>query len=131
MENFLQGLPSNNVLLWGGGDWQIFYDSLALTRVFRERLRLLEVKKDGLEDLPEILRSVNQEPYKFIVYLDDLSFDIGDSSYKALKSHLEGSTVEQDQNIMLRATSNRRHLLPEYGSDNQATGIIENEFARK
>ena len=75
-----------------------------------------------------ILRSVSHEPYKFIIYLDDLSFDSGDGSYKVLKSHLEGSTVEQDQNIMFCATSNRRHLLPEYGSDNQATRIIENEL---
>jgi len=129
VENFLQGLPSNNVLLWGGRGTGKSSMILSLLPEFSERgLRLLEVKKDGLEDLPEILRSVNQEPYKFIVYLDDLSFDIGDSSYKVLKSHLEGSTVEQDQNIMFCATSNRRHLLPEYGSDNQATGIIENEL---
>ena len=129
VDNFLQGLPSNNVLLWGGRGTGKSSMILSLLAEFLERgLRLLEVKKDGLEDLSEILRSVSHEPYKFIIYLDDLSFDSGDGSYKVLKSHLEGSTVEQDQNIMFCATSNRRHLLPEYGSDNQATRIIENEL---
>ena len=94
VNNFLQGLPSNNVLLWGGRGTGKSSMILSLLPEFSGRgLRLLEVKKDGLEDLPEILRSVNHEPYKFIVYLDDLSFDSGDSSYKVLKSHLELSLI--------------------------------------
>jgi predicted AAA+ superfamily ATPase len=81
-------------------------------------LRLIEVGKDDLIDLPDIVELVAQRPEKFIVFCDDLSFDEGESGYKALKSVLDGSVAAATSNVLIYATSNRRHLLPEYMAEN-------------
>jgi hypothetical protein len=89
-----------------------------LNEFAEQGLRLIEVDKADLTDLPDIVDLVSEEPYKFIVFCDDLSFDEGESGYKALKSILDGSVAATTANVLIYATSNRRHLLPEYMKEN-------------
>jgi len=80
---------------------------------------VIQVDKDDLVHLPEIVARLKGEPYRFIIFSDDLSFELGESSYKMLKSALDGSVYAPPENMLIYATSNRRHLLPEYESDNK------------
>lgn len=124
---FLQGKPANNVLLTGArGTGKSSLVRACLNEFSGQGLRLIEVDKDDLIDLEEIsvLTATRQE--RFIIYCDDLSFDEGDSSYKALKVALDGSVAAQPDNILIYATSNRRHLLPEKMSDNEGYSHDEN-----
>jgi uncharacterized protein len=116
---FVQGLPANNVLLTGArGTGKSSLIKACLNEYTAQGLRLIEVDKADLIDLPDIMDIVVDRPEKFIVFCDDLSFDDGESSYKALKSVLDGSVSAASPNVLIYATSNRRHLLPEYMSEN-------------
>jgi hypothetical protein len=115
---FLRGLPANNVLLWGArGTGKSSLIKALLNEYACEGLRLIEVDRQHLVELPDILESLEGRPEKFILYCDDLSFEGDDASYKKLKAVLEGS-LSGLGNALVYATSNRRHLLPEYQGEN-------------
>ena len=118
-EQFVQGRPANNVLLTGArGTGKSSLIKACLNAYAGEGLRLIEVDKADLTDLPDIVELVADRPERFMVYCDDLSFEEGESGYKALKSILDGSVAAASANVLVYATSNRRHLLPERMSDN-------------
>ena len=118
-EHFVQGLPANNVLLTGArGTGKSSLIKAVLNEFANQGLRLIEVDKSDLVDLPDIVDVVSDRPEKFIVFCDDLSFDEGEPGYKALKSILDGSIAAATPNVLIYATSNRRHLLPEYMKEN-------------
>lgn len=117
---FVQGRPANNVLLTGArGTGKSSLIKACLHEFAVQGLRLIEVDKADLVDLPDIVDVVGDRPEKFIVYCDDLSFDEGEAGYKALKSILDGTVAAASPNVLIYATSNRRHLLPEYHSENR------------
>ncbi|MDB5827664.1 MAG: hypothetical protein JWQ73_1884 [Variovorax sp.] len=116
---FVEGKPANNVLLTGArGTGKSSLIRACLQAYAPQGLRLIEVDKAELVDLPDIVDVVSGRPEKFIVFSDDLSFDEGEPGYKALKSILDGSIAASTPNVLIYATSNRRHLLPEYMKDN-------------
>ena len=116
---FVHGLPANNVLLTGArGTGKSSLIKACLNEYAPQGLRLIEVDKADLVDLPDLVDVVATRPEKFIVYCDDLSFDEGEPGYKALKSILDGSVAAATPNVLIYATSNRRHLLPEYMKEN-------------
>ena len=116
---FVEGKPANNVLLTGArGTGKSSLIKACLNAYAPRGLRLIEVDKQDLTDLPDIVEVVAGRPEKFIVYCDDLSFEEGEPGYKALKSILDGSVAASTPNVLVYATSNRRHLLPEYMKDN-------------
>ncbi len=118
-QQFVQGLPANNVLLTGArGTGKSSLIKACLNAFADQGLRLIEVDKADLIDLPDLIDLVSERPERFIVFCDDLSFDEGESGYKALKSILDGSVAATSANVLIYATSNRRHLLPEYMKDN-------------
>lgn len=118
-EQFVRGLPANNVLLTGSrGTGKSSLIRACLHTYAAQGLRLIEVDKSELVDLPDIVDLVALRPEKFIVFCDDLSFDEGEPGYKALKSVLDGSVSAATANVLVYATSNRRHLLPEYMAEN-------------
>ncbi len=116
---FVEGRPANNVLLTGARGTGKSSLVRACLHAFAPRgLRLIEVDKTDLMDLPDLVEVVSMRPEKFIVFCDDLSFDEGEPGYKALKSILDGSVAAATPNVLIYATSNRRHLLPEYMKEN-------------
>jgi predicted AAA+ superfamily ATPase len=116
---FVEGKTANNVLLTGArGTGKSSLIKACLHEYAARGLRLIEVDKADLVDLPDIVDVVSERPEKFIVYCDDLSFEDGEPGYKALKSILDGSVAETTPNVLVYATSNRRHLLPEYMKEN-------------
>lgn len=116
---FVASLPANNVLLTGArGTGKSSLVKACLTAFAPQGLRLIEVDKGELTDLPDIAQLVAPRPERFIIFCDDLSFDEGEPGYKALKSILDGSVAASSDNILVYATSNRRHLVPEYQKDN-------------
>jgi predicted AAA+ superfamily ATPase len=116
---FVTGQPANNVLLTGArGTGKSSLIRACLNEFAPQGLRLIEVDKADLTDLPDMVDLVSDQPYKFIVFCDDLSFDEGEPGYKVLKSILDGSVAATTANVLIYATSNRRHLLPEYMKDN-------------
>ena len=116
---FVEGRPANNVLLTGArGTGKSSLIKACLNTYAPKGLRLIEVDKADLTDLPDIVEVVASQPEKFIVYCDDLSFEEGEPGYKALKSILDGSVAASTPNVLVYATSNRRHLLPEYMKEN-------------
>jgi predicted AAA+ superfamily ATPase len=116
---FVRGATANNVLLTGArGTGKSSLIRACLHAFADQGLRLIEVDKADLVDLPDIVDIVAARPEKFIVFCDDLSFDEGEPGYKALKSVLDGSVAAATANVLVYATSNRRHLLPEYMSEN-------------
>jgi predicted AAA+ superfamily ATPase len=116
---FVAGRPANNVLLTGArGTGKSSLIKACLNQYANQGLRLIEVEKEHLVDLPDIVEMVAQRPERFIIFCDDLSFEEGESGYKALKVALDGSIATQSDNVLIYATSNRRHLLPERISDN-------------
>ena len=118
-EQFVRGLTANNVLLTGArGTGKSSLIKACLNEYAPQGLRLIEVDKDDLIDLPDLIDLVAARPEKFIVFCDDLSFEDGEPGYKALKSILDGSVAAATPNVLIYATSNRRHLLPEYMKDN-------------
>ncbi len=121
-EQFVAGLPANNVLLTGArGTGKSSLIRACLVRFADRGLRLIEVDKRDLVDLPDIVAQVADRAERFIVFCDDLSFEEGESSYKALKAQLDGSVAAPSDNVLIYATSNRRHLMPEYMRENLET----------
>ena len=121
-QQFVRGLPANNVLLTGArGTGKSSLIKACLNAYAPQGLRLIEVDKADLTDLPDIVEVVAARPEYFIIYCDDLSFEEGEPGYKAMKSILDGSVSAATPNVLVYATSNRRHLLPEYLSDNLQT----------
>jgi hypothetical protein len=118
-EQFVKGVPANNVLLTGSrGTGKSSLIKACLNEYSAQGLRLIEVDKADLVDLPDIVDLVFDLSEKFIIFCDDLSFEEGESGYKALKSILDGSIAAATPNVLIYATSNRRHLLPEYMAEN-------------
>ena len=117
--HFLQGKPANNVLMTGArGTGKSSLVKAMLAAYSEQGLRLIEVDKAHLGDLGDIVDLVSARPEKFIIFCDDLSFEEGEGGYKALKSVLDGSISASGDNVLIYATSNRRHLMPEYMSEN-------------
>lgn len=126
---FISGKPANHALLWGArGTGKSSLIKAILNEYKQAGLRLIEVSKKDLFDLPSIVDDVRDLPQRFILYCDDLSFDENENSYIALKTILEGSIEQPPQNVLLYATSNRRHLVPEYMKDNLETVIVDDEL---
>ena len=125
---FVGGKPANNVLLTGSrGTGKSSLVKAMLARYSPQGLRLIEVEKEHLNDMPDIVDLIANDPYRFVLFCDDLSFDTGDGSYKALKAILDGSIAAATPNVLLYATSNRRHLLPEYFHENEETKYVGEE----
>jgi len=127
---FLAGKPANNVLMTGArGTGKSSLVKAMLAAYGESGLRLIEIDKADLGDLPEIVELVAARPERFILFCDDLSFEEGEAGYKALKSVLDGSVAASGDNVLIYATSNRRHLMPEYMSENlQATHQPDGEI---
>jgi predicted AAA+ superfamily ATPase len=120
LAQFVAGKTANNVLLSGArGTGKSSLVKAGLHAHAAQGLRLIEVDKADMIDLPDLIEMVSTRPERFIVFCDDLSFDDGEPGYKALKSILDGTISASGDNVMIIATSNRRHLLPEYHSDNK------------
>ena len=116
---FLNGLPANDVLLTGSrGTGKSSIVRALLTEYANQGLRLIEIERDDLSELPEIQKIIQHRPEKFIVYCDDLAFNAEDENYRSLKSVLDGSLQSGSSNFVIYATSNRRHLLPEFMHEN-------------
>ena len=128
-ERFLAGQPCNHVVLWGSRGTGKSSIVKALLNAYAPRgLRVIEVDKDDLHDLPEIVDDIRDRSQRFIIYCDDLSFEDGENQYKHLKSVLEGSLELPPENVRIYATSNRRHLLPEYMKDTAQSQVVGREI---
>jgi predicted AAA+ superfamily ATPase len=116
---FVEGLPANNVLLTGArGTGKSSLVKACLAQFHTQGLRLVEIDKDHLADLPRVIQLLAKRPEKFIIVCDDLSFEEGDAGYKSLKTTLDGTIAAQSANVLIYATSNRRHLMAARASDN-------------
>lgn len=124
-ERFANGLPANNALLWGARGMgksslvKAAHASINADRKHADKLKLIEIHREDIESLPALMEQLRASSFRFIVFCDDLSFDGNDASYKSLKAVLEGGIEGRPENVILYATSNRRHLL--------AREMIENE----
>ncbi|MGH1542450.1 MAG: ATP-binding protein [Arenicella sp.] len=128
-ERFLKRLPANNALLWGSrGTGKSSLIKALLNEYAQQGLRVIEVDKDDLSNLPDIVDDIRELPQRFIIFCDDLSFESHESQYKHLKSVLEGSIELPPENVLIYATSNRRHLLPEKMQDNIDSGLVDGEL---
>jgi len=132
-ERFARGLPANNALLWGArgmGKSSLVKAAHAAINaaVGGDTLKLIEIHREDIESLPELMALLRGAPFRFIVFCDDLSFDAGDTSYKSLKAVLEGGVEGRPDNVILYATSNRRHMMPREMMENErATAINPGE----
>lgn len=126
---FLAGYPANNTLLWGTrGTGKSSLIRAILNQYAPEGLRIIQVDKTDLIHLPDIVDVIKRLPYRFIIFSDDVSFEVGESSYKMLKSALDGAVYAPPANVLIYVTSNRRHLLPEFETDNRGAMLINNEM---
>ena len=126
---FVAGKTANNVLLTGArGSGKSSLVKAVLNEFAGDGLRLIEVDKEDLIDLPDIVDLLDGRPERFIIFCDDLSFEAGETAYKALKSVLDGSIAAPPDNVLIYATSNRRHLMPEYFSENLETHTVNDEI---
>lgn len=123
---FLAGFPANDVLLTGSrGTGKSSLVRALLTEYHAQGLRLIEIERDDLVDLAKIQRLIQHRPEKFIIYCDDLAFNAEDENYRSLKSVLDGSLQSGSHNFILYATSNRRHLLPEFMHENTPLHVVD------
>ena len=128
-EKFLRGERANHALLWGARGTGKSSLIKAVFNAYREQgLRLIQFDKEDLSELPEVVDQLRELPQRFIIYCDDLSFEEGEHQYKALKTVMEGSIELPPENILLYATSNRRHLVPENMQDNLNSGVVNGEL---
>ncbi|SDT97828.1 ATP-binding protein [Halopseudomonas salegens] len=126
---FVAGYPANNALLWGArGTGKSSLVRALLARYANAGMRLIEIDKTDLLHLPELLQQIAGQPWRFILFCDDLAFEADDAAYKSLKTVLDGTTEASPENLLLYATSNRRHLLPEKRSDNLAAELVDGEI---
>lgn len=125
---FLGGLPANNALLWGSrGSGKSSLIKALLNEFAPHGLRVIQIEKEDLVYLSDIFTAVENQPYRFILLCDDLSFEFGELGYKLLKSALDGSVYSPPENVLIYVTSNRRHLIPEYDSDSIGGKFIKGE----
>ncbi len=128
-DQFLRGKPARNVLLWGSrGTGKSSLVKALLNEYVDSGLRVIEIDKDDLADLQDIVDTVASLPQRFIIFCDDLSFEADETFYKHLKSVLEGSIELPPENILIYATSNRRHLIAEQQSDNRGVELVDGEL---
>ena len=126
---FVQGLPANHALLWGArGTGKSSLVRALLAEYAAQGLRLIEIERDHLADLPRVVEQLLELPQRFVLFCDDLSFEAGEGDYRMLKTVLDGSLERAPENVLLYATSNRRHLLPEKQSDNQNWQMVDGEL---
>ena len=126
---FVQGELANNALLWGArGTGKSSLIKAQLNTFSDDNLCIVEIPKSATNQLFEIIRTLSQDQRKFIIYLDDLSFESNDDSYKSLKACLEGSLQPQPENVIIYATSNRRHLMPESMQDNLDSTMVDGQL---
>lgn len=129
-ERFANGLPANNALLWGARGMgksslvKAAHATINADRKPADRLKLIEIHREDIESLPELMDLLRSSPFRFIVFCDDLSFDGNDASYKSLKAVLEGGIEGRPENVILYATSNRRHLLSREMIENERSTAI-------
>jgi len=128
-QQFVEGRPANNVLLTGArGTGKSSLVKAALNEFSRKGLRLIEVDKRDLVDLPDIVDLIADRPERFVVFCDDLSFEASDAGYKALKVALDGTIAGSAENVLIYATSNRRHLMPEFMGENLEARHVDGEI---
>lgn len=126
---FIDGLPANHALLWGSrGTGKSSLIRALLAEYAKAGLRLIEIERDHLGDLPRVVEQLQKLPQRFVLFCDDLSFEAGESDYRVLKSVLDGSLEQAPDNVLLYATSNRRHLVPEKESDNLNWQHVDGEL---
>eukprot|EP01030_Chromulinospumella_sphaerica_P017273 gene17273-17098_t len=126
---FLDGLPANHALLWGSrGTGKSSLVRALLAEHAEAGLRLIEIERDHLADLPRVVEQIAKLPQRFVLFCDDLSFESGEGDYRVLKSVLDGSLEQAPDNVLLYATSNRRHLVPEKESDNENWKRVDGEL---
>ena len=127
LERFADGLPANNALLWGARGMgksslvKATHANINIDRKPADRLKLIEIHREDIESLPGLMDLLRSSDFRFIVFCDDLSFDGNDASYKSLKAVLEGGIEGRPDNVILYATSNRRHLVQERWTDREST----------
>ena len=128
-QQFVAGLPANHALLWGArGTGKSSLVRALLAAHADAGLRLIEIERDHLADLPRVVEALAGLPQRFVLFCDDLSFESGEGDYRVLKSVLDGSLERAPDNVLLYATSNRRHLVPEKESDNNNWQRVEGEL---
>ena len=126
---FVMGLPANHALLWGArGTGKSSLVRALLAEHAMAGLRLIEIERDHLADLPRVVELLAGLPQRFVLFCDDLSFEAGEGDYRVLKSVLDGSLEQAPDNVLLYATSNRRHLVPEHQSDNENWKRVDGEL---
>lgn len=128
-EQFIAGMPANHALLWGSrGTGKSSLVRALLAEHAKNGLRLIEIERDHLADLPRVVEQLMKLPQRFVLFCDDLSFESGEGDYRVLKSVLDGSLEQAPDNVLLYATSNRRHLVPEKESDNENWKHVDGEL---
>ena len=128
-QQFLDGHPANHALLWGSrGTGKSSLVRALLAEHAVAGLRLIEIERDHLADLPRVVEQLQKLPQRFVLFCDDLSFEAGEGDYRVLKSVLDGSLEQAPDNVLLYATSNRRHLVPEHQSDNENWSRVDGEL---
>ncbi len=128
-QQFLRGLPANHALLWGArGTGKSSLVRALLAEYAAAGLRLIEIERDHLADLPRIVEQLSDLPQRFVLFCDDLSFEAGEGDYRMLKTVLDGSLERASDNVLLYATSNRRHLLAEKQRDNENWQRVDGEL---
>ena len=126
---FIKRLPCNNALLWGArGTGKSSLVKAMLHRYSADGLRLVEVDAHDLIDLPKVVAPMTGRDERFVLFVDDLSFDADDSSYRTLKAALDGSVAVAPENVLIYATSNRRHIVPEFQTDNNQSRLVNGEL---
>lgn len=128
-KQFLDGFPANHALLWGSrGTGKSSLVRALLAEYGASGLRLIEIERDHLADLPRVVEQLQGLEQRFVLFCDDLSFEAGEGDYRVLKSVLDGSLEQAPDNVLLYATSNRRHLVPEKESDNEHWKRVDGEL---